>query len=667
MKDISVVIGFRNWGIDRLRIAVTSIQNSFGGYDGEVILSDFGSDDAAASQALAEELGIKRVYTAREDKWSRSRALNAGFTAAEGKFLVSTDADMVFSPKSFETIVKRAKGAPWSAFFLQCRDLPEHMTHEWVAQHPDAWEEMEQASRLRPRWGMGGMMAISQEGFERIRGFDERLHTYGGEDLDFAQRARRAGYRTIWIEDPDVRMYHMWHPPTSKVVAETEEGREAVSQNRAVLRNDKTFARNYLSWKYRPDFVRPLVTVSIATKNRADLIKETIQSILFQSVQDFEIIVVDDGGADNLRSVLDSFGDDRIRYFHQEPQGISAARNLALDEARGLYAAVIDDDDLMHPRRLEWHLDALTEGLSGNVGSFLNFDDETGALQLHVSKVPATYTAYEKGSAPGHGTWFIATEVIKKFRYDETITSGVDNNIMLRMLRAGIKLGHTGKPVTLRRMHSRQVTVVDGENQVGTAKDALGFFQFGLDAWHFKKLSELASQEGEWPETTSREELISEGQLFLPDHLTSRDLRIAAITAAEPIDWDGELHATDIVVEGVGKAQSAVVRSATLQDLVRARKAGLSFVVEPPATTRTSSWVEALAEFMRAAVASEDGREFLLFSEAVDPSLAATTYQASVLAGTERKALTVAVVGESELESLPDGAIVVGKKYFGGR
>ena len=204
--DVSVVIGFRDWGIRRLRLAVTSIKESFGTSEGEVVLSDFGSVERHASEELAKELGIQYVYTETDGPWSRSRALNAGFAVSKGDILVSTDADMIFSPKSFERIVEVAKSNPNSAFFLQCRDLPEHMTDEWVDENPDAWAEMEAASRLRHRWGMGGMMAISRVGFEAIRGFDERLHTYGGEDLDFAQRARRAGFKTMWIEDPQVQI-----------------------------------------------------------------------------------------------------------------------------------------------------------------------------------------------------------------------------------------------------------------------------------------------------------------------------------------------------------------------------------------------------------------------------------------------------------------------------
>ncbi|MCZ2220647.1 glycosyltransferase [Corynebacterium pilbarense] len=582
--DVSVVIGFRDWGLQRIRLAVESIQGSFGRFNGEVIISDYGSVDPKVNESLAKELGCNYVYTAGAEVWSRSRALNAGFAISNGKLLVSTDADMVFTPKAFEKIVETAIAQPQAAYFLQCRDLPEGMDDEWVAANPTAWDEMERNSRLRPRWGMGGMMAISRRGFFEIRGFDERFHTYGGEDLDFAKRARRAGFKTVWVNDPDVRMYHMWHPSTRAIVDQTEEGRATVMRNRDIVYNDESFVRNYLHWEHKPKDAPPLVTVAMCTHNRADLIGESIQSVLFQSMQDFEIVIVDDGGEDNTREVVEAFGDERIRYFWQENAGISAARNLAAEKSRGIYTAVLDDDDLMHPRRLEWHIASLTPGTMGNVGSFVNFDDTTGELKLIVSKNPSIETAMANGTAPGHSTWMLRTDVIRNLKYDETLTSGVDNNIMLRLLRSGLKLTHVGKPVTFRRMHSRQVTVTDTDRQLASASSALKFIQWRLNPDDLKNIAAEAREMGEYPQTPPRDEMLSEAALYLPDHIASRDL-VLAVTTGSPIpdQWDGELVRAEISTgdEEVPLVPLAIVRNATFGDLVTARQANLDFSVVP--------------------------------------------------------------------------------------
>lgn len=583
-KDASIVIGFRDWGLLRLELAVESIKNSAGNYDVEVIISDYGSEEPEANRQLAERLGVVYVYTPRTGPWSRSRALNAGFAVSSGRLLVSTDADMVFSPESFERIISFSKNNENAALFLQCRDLPQGMDAEYVSQHPGEWEELEVSSQLRPRWGMGGMMAIPREGFLSIRGFDERLHTYGGEDLDFAQRARRAGYKTQWIDDPMVRMYHMWHTPTASVVAEDSAATAAVKANRHIVYNDKTYVRNYVNWKFKPKDSPVLVTVAIATKNRADIIADTINSVLTQTVQDFEIIVIDDGGEDNLEEVLASFNDARIKYFKQEAQGISAARNLALEKSEGAFTAVIDDDDLMHPNRLEWHLDSLEEGLSGNVGAFANFNDATGELQLIMSKKPVIGTAIEDGTSPGHGTWFVKTDVLRKFKYDERLSSGVDHNIYLRMLRSGINLSHTGKPVTLRRIHPRQVSVVDRGNQRGAASFSTRFLQFGTQSYYLKKLKEDIDKQGAYQPGMKREEFAEELTPYLPDNLVTRDVIVEASGwKLKGLTTDGKLESLHVIIEGEVVAGGARIKNASYRDMANLRKFGVPFRASSPA------------------------------------------------------------------------------------
>jgi len=80
----------------------------------------------------------------------------------------------------------------------------------------------------------------------------------------------------------------------------------------------------------------PKVSVVIPTYNRAHLVGRAIRSVLNQTYQDFEIIVVDDGSTDNTKEVVKSFNDPRIRYIrHEKNRGGSAARNTGIRAARG--------------------------------------------------------------------------------------------------------------------------------------------------------------------------------------------------------------------------------------------------------------------------------------------------------------------------------------------
>lgn len=96
------------------------------------------------------------------------------------------------------------------------------------------------------------------------------------------------------------------------------------------------------------------VSVIIPTYNRAASIAASIQSILDQTWQNYEIIVVDDGSTDNTRQVVENFADDRIRYIYLEQNsGPSRARNEGIRQAKYEFIAFLDSDDEWLPQKLE--------------------------------------------------------------------------------------------------------------------------------------------------------------------------------------------------------------------------------------------------------------------------------------------------------------------------
>lgn len=134
----------------------------------------------------------------------------------------------------------------------------------------------------------------------------------------------------------------------------------------------------------------PTVSVVIPTYNRAHVVGRAIRSVLNQTYQDFEIIVVDDGSTDNTEEVVKSFNDPRIRYIrHEENRGGSAARNTGIRAARGAYIAFLDSDDEWLPEKLAKQVQKMT--CSGDQVGFVYtgvkvIDAETG--RCLVEKVP---------------------------------------------------------------------------------------------------------------------------------------------------------------------------------------------------------------------------------------------------------------------------------------
>ena len=96
----------------------------------------------------------------------------------------------------------------------------------------------------------------------------------------------------------------------------------------------------------------PLVSVIIPTYNRSSFVLEALDSVLKQTIEDFELIVVDDGSTDETEKALAQY-QGRFIYHLQGNQGVSAARNRGIQTARGKWIAFLDDDDLWMPEKLE--------------------------------------------------------------------------------------------------------------------------------------------------------------------------------------------------------------------------------------------------------------------------------------------------------------------------
>jgi glycosyltransferase involved in cell wall biosynthesis len=96
----------------------------------------------------------------------------------------------------------------------------------------------------------------------------------------------------------------------------------------------------------------PLFSVILPTHNRATLLPRAIDSVLNQELQDFELIVVDDGSTDGTAGVIARLPDDRLAFVRQDHSGVSAARNAGALRASGAYLAFLDSDDEALPNWL---------------------------------------------------------------------------------------------------------------------------------------------------------------------------------------------------------------------------------------------------------------------------------------------------------------------------
>lgn len=106
----------------------------------------------------------------------------------------------------------------------------------------------------------------------------------------------------------------------------------------------------------------PMVTIITPTYNRADFILQAVDSVLLQTYTNFEFLIVDDGSTDDTRDILQPVqADSRVRYFHQDNQGQSVARNLALSEAKGEFVCFLDSDNYWPAEKLEQQVELFSQ------------------------------------------------------------------------------------------------------------------------------------------------------------------------------------------------------------------------------------------------------------------------------------------------------------------
>lgn len=98
---------------------------------------------------------------------------------------------------------------------------------------------------------------------------------------------------------------------------------------------------------------QPSVSIITPAYNAEKFIKETIKSVLEQTLSDWELIVIDDGSTDDTAKIVKSFLDSRIIFTQQINAGVSSARNKGLELAKGKYITFLDADDILPPRSLE--------------------------------------------------------------------------------------------------------------------------------------------------------------------------------------------------------------------------------------------------------------------------------------------------------------------------
>ncbi|CAD5243164.1 glycosyltransferase [Thermococcus camini] len=207
--------------------------------------------------------------------------------------------------------------------------------------------------------------------------------------------------------------------------------------------------------------MRPAVSVIIPTYNRDELLRRAIESVLNQSFDDFEVLVVDGARSESTRELIRSFGDGRIRYVPQRGKGIANARNLGVLKARGKFIAFLDDDDRWRRDKLELQMEAFRE-LPRDYGliytAFTYYYLERGRI-LGIKHPRASGDVYRhmlRDNITGTSTIIVRRECFKKAGlFRESFPTCEDWDMWLRMSKI-CRFGAIDEPLVDYSIHSGQ-------------------------------------------------------------------------------------------------------------------------------------------------------------------------------------------------------------------
>jgi len=230
---------------------------------------------------------------------------------------------------------------------------------------------------------------------------------------------------------------------------------------------------------------RPAISVVMPVYNGQQFLAQAIESILRQSFEDFEFIIVNDASTDNTEDIIRSYADHRIVYVKNEKQlRLAGTLNKAIKLSKGKYIARMDADDVSLPARLELqyglcekkNLDACF-GLIKTIDRYGNF---LGNWQLDSETI--TYESIKKQlpyhNCLAHPTVMIMRKTLEEYMYDESSGDAEDYNLWLKLISDRKKIYKIPDVILYYRIHADSITYRSNEKIKGIEKNVRARWNF---------------------------------------------------------------------------------------------------------------------------------------------------------------------------------------------
>lgn len=203
----------------------------------------------------------------------------------------------------------------------------------------------------------------------------------------------------------------------------------------------------------------PLVSVIITCYNHGYYLSEAIDSVLAQTYQNFEIIVIDDGSIDNTKNVAARFNN--VHYFYQNNQGLSASRNTGIRQSKGNYLVFLDADDWLLPNALLTNINILEQNreLAFVSGAHKKVSNLKETLEDEVIEISSKhYLHLLQGNYIGmHATVMYQRWLFEELLFDVSLRACEDYDLYLKTARKH-PVAHHQKYIALYRIHGENMS-----------------------------------------------------------------------------------------------------------------------------------------------------------------------------------------------------------------
>jgi len=201
----------------------------------------------------------------------------------------------------------------------------------------------------------------------------------------------------------------------------------------------------------------PLVSVVMAEYNtNENVLKESIKSIITQTYENIEFIIINDGSKTNLEKIVDHFKDDRIKIINNKVnKGLPYSLNKGIEEANGKYIARMDSDDISFPNRIKKQVEFLESHPKYTVlGAKAIEFDENGEIGVLGKSGKICNTDLYNGNTPIHPTVLMKRSEVNKIKYNENYRRSQDLALWFEMLVQNERIYVMDEVLLYYRVHS---------------------------------------------------------------------------------------------------------------------------------------------------------------------------------------------------------------------